>query len=223
MNQRSNTAHSTIVVGAGNGVGLAVARRFSRTGGGVGLIARSPDRLEEMAATLRADGVTAAFAPADATDPVQLRAAIRGLVDHLGPVDVLCFSPLPAVDLIKPVLETQAHDFMASLALSVGGAASAVSELVPGMIARGRGSLLFTTGSGAIRPLPARAASAVATTAETAYISLLHQELEPAGVRVAHLVIAGAIGAGATHEPARVADALWAAHESRGPSVTVMR
>jgi NADP-dependent 3-hydroxy acid dehydrogenase YdfG len=210
----SETANSTLIVGAGAGVGLAVARRFARGGGRVGLIARSPDRLADLSAILRSEGVFAAWSTADASRPQELRAAIRDVTDRIGPIDVLCFSPLPAVDLIKPVLETEPHDLIASLSLSVGGAAAAVAEIAPGMIARRSGSLLFTTGSGGVRPLSSRAASAVATTAETAYIALLHDALHPVGIRVAQLVIVGAIGPGAAHEPTAVAEALWRARDA---------
>lgn len=210
---------SIIVVGAGSGVGLAVARRFSRDGANVGLIARSAQHLDELSSALHSEGVQCEWIAADAGQPDQLRTAIRELVSRLGPADVLCYSPLPAVGLIRPVLQTGPEDLMASLSLSVGGAAAAVTELVPGMITRGAGSLLFTTGSGALRPHPDRAASAVGTTAETAYIALLHDALKPAGIRVVQLAVAGPVGSGAVHEPADVADALWAAsrEDSSGP------
>lgn len=216
-------ADSIIIVGAGSGVGLAVARRFSRTGGQVGLIARSAVHLSELSSILQAEGTKTQWRVADASRPGELQTALRDLAGSIGPVGVLCFSPLPAVPLIRPVLETGPEDLLASLALSVGGAAAAVAALSPAMVARGRGSLLFTTGSGAFRPLASRAASAVATTAETAYIALLHEALEPAGIRVAQVVIVGAIGAGEAHEPATVADALWTAHQHPNGPVTVLR
>lgn len=218
----SNNPSTTLVVGAGSGVGLAVARRFSRGGGRVGLISRSPEHLAKLSATLRSEGVSVEWSAADASKPDELRAAIQDIVTRIGPIDVLCFSPLPDVDLIKPVLDTQPHELMASLSLSIGGAAAAVAEIAPGMISRRRGSLLFTTGSGAVRPLSRRAASAVATTAETAYVALLHDALAPVGIRVAQLVISGAIGSDGPHEPAGVAASLWAAHEADGDPVTVL-
>lgn len=213
---------SIIIVGAGGGVGLAVARRFARHGAGAGLIARSGPHLAELSATLQSEGVPSEWAAADARQPEELRSAIRHLAGRLGPAEVLCYSPLPAVDLIRPVLETGPEDLMASLSLSVGGAAAAVAEVVPAMIARGSGSLLFTTGSGALRPHPGRAASAVATTAESTYVALLHEALKPAGIRVAQLAVVGPIGSGGAHEPADVAEALWAAARNPAGPLTVL-
>jgi NADP-dependent 3-hydroxy acid dehydrogenase YdfG len=113
---------------------------------------------------------------------------------------------------------------MASLRLNVGGAAAAVESVLPGMLTAGRGSLLFTTGSAALTPDPARAASAVTTTAATTYIALLRQALDGSGVRVGHTVIVGPIDRDRddAHHPDDVAADLWAHHEGRAaefPSV----
>ena len=65
---------SVIVVGAGPGVGAAVARRFGREGHPVGLVARDHGRLEAMAADLRAAGVAAEAVTADARRPEEVAA-----------------------------------------------------------------------------------------------------------------------------------------------------
>ena len=57
------------IIGAGPGLGAAVARRFGREGFAVALIARDPVKLEELAADLSADGVTAQGFSADVRDP----------------------------------------------------------------------------------------------------------------------------------------------------------
>lgn len=211
-----------LVVGAGKGIGLSVARRFAAAGSTVGLVARSAGRLQELAGTLAAEGAAVEWEAADAADPGSLQPALKALTARIGPVGALCFSPLPELGLIRPVLDTDAADFLASLALNVGGAATAVREVVPGMLANGRGSLLFTTGSGALRPSPDRAASAVTTAAETAYVDLLHRRLARAGIRVAQVLIVGPVGPGLAHEPDAVAEALWQAHQGRGSAVTLL-
>lgn len=213
---------TTIIVGAGPGLGQSVARRFGQSGGAIGLVSRSPERLRHRAEELAAEGVDAEWEAADATDPEALRSALTELVSRLGPIDVLCFSPIPDIALIRPVLETSAENLIKSLSLSVGGAAAAVEAVVPGMIARGSGTVLFTTGSGALKPSPDRAASAVATTAEAAYASILSQALAPLNVRVRHLVIVGPIGRNLKHDPDAVAEHLWSITESGNDVVTVL-
>lgn len=208
---------SVIVVGAGPGVGAAVARRFGREGHAVGLIARDRGRLEAM----RDDGLASAVATADARRPDELRAALDTLATELGPAEVLCYSPLPALDTIKPVGDTTAEDLGAALELGVVGCAAAVAAVLPAMRAAGRGSLLFTTGSAAIRPSAERASSAIVNAAQASYWRLLHDALSSDGVYVLHAVIAGPIGAGG-HDPDGIAQALWRGHVERTEARTVI-
>jgi NADP-dependent 3-hydroxy acid dehydrogenase YdfG len=215
VSERPSGAGSIVVVGAGPGIGASVARRFGAAGYSVGLVARNGERLAQMAADLRADIDTdVTTAVADATDPDQVRAAVRSVADAIGEPRVLCFSPIPDIDLIRPVLRTRPEELMASLQLTVGGAAAAVESVLPGMQAQGAGSLLFTTGSAALTPHPDRAASAVTTTAATVYVALLREALSDSPVRVAHTVIVGPIGRGESgaHDPDEIAADLWAHH-----------
>ncbi len=211
-----------VVIGAGPGVGLAVARRFAREGYRIGLIARDPAKLASLAAQV-GDGVVVATEAADASVPAALEAALERLNRRLGRPDVVCFSPLPALALIKPVLDTSADDLAASLALNVGGAATVVRSVVPAMLSRGHGTLLFTTGSGALQPSPKRAASAVTTAAETTYVQLLHDDLAPHGIHAAQVIVVGPVGEGRQHEPSAVADELWNQHVTRGATPTILR
>lgn len=216
-----------VVVGAGPGIGASVAARFARAGYAVGLVARNADRLRQQAAELEDRTVArVATATADATDPEQVRRAVTVLATELGTPTVLCFSPIPDIGLIKPLLETRSEELMASLQLNVGGAAAAVESVLPGMLDSGRGSLLFTTGSAAIHPDPARAASAVTTTAATSYVALLRQALDGTGIRVGHTVIVGPIDRDRpdAHHPDDVATDLWAHHDGTASAFpTVLR
>lgn len=99
---------SVIIVGAGPNLGAAVARRFGREGFAVGLIARDEVKLRQLTADLAGQGMAAAHAAADIRDPETLSAAIARLADDLGPVEVLEYSPLPAAEFMKPILETTA-------------------------------------------------------------------------------------------------------------------
>jgi short-subunit dehydrogenase len=216
-----NGSGTVIVVGAGPGVGAAVARRFGGEGHRVGLVARHRGRLEAMAADLRAAGVTAAVAIADARRPGEVRAALAALTAQLGPAEVLCHSPLPALDTIKPVAETTAEDLDAAFELGVVGCAAAVGVALPAMRAARRGSLLFTTGSAVIRPSADRATSGVVNAAQATYFKMLHDALAADGVHVQHAVIVGPIGPGG-HEPDAIAQTLWRGHVERSEALTVI-
>ncbi|MFJ8363539.1 SDR family NAD(P)-dependent oxidoreductase [Streptomyces sp. NPDC093984] len=202
------------IVGAGPGVGASVARRFARAGHSVGLVARDPDRLAALTRDLTADGIPVQWCPADASDPAGLTRALAVLAERQGPAEVLCFSPLPDIGLIKPVLETGADDLDRALALNVAGAAAAARAVLPAMRAAGRGTLLFVTGGAVVRPNPDRAASAIVGSAERTYVALLSQALADTPLHAAHLVVVGAVGSGQKHEPDTVADHLWQLHHA---------
>jgi short-subunit dehydrogenase len=210
------------IVGAGPGVGASVARRFARAGHPVGLVARDPDRLGALARSLAGEGVDVRARVADATDPAELSGALAELARHQGAAGVLCFSPLPDVGVIKPVLTTTPADLDVALALNVVGAAAAVRTVLPAMRTAARGTLLFVTGSAVLNPSAERAASAVAGFAGKTYVELLAVALRDTPLRVAHLVVRGAIGAGAVHEPDAVADRLWGLHAEAPESYAVM-
>jgi NADP-dependent 3-hydroxy acid dehydrogenase YdfG len=206
---------SIVIVGAGPNLGAAVARRFGREGFAVGLISRDADKLDAMAADLANDGITTAAAPADIREPAALSAAIASLADQLGPVEVLEYSPLPAREFMKPILETTVDDVRGPLEFSVLGAVAAATTVVGPMLDRGAGTILFTTGGAAISPYPLRAGVGIAFAGEVAYARMLHDELADRGIHVAHTAIGGRIAPGADHEPDDVAEVLWRHHIER--------
>ncbi len=210
------------VVGAGPGIGTSVARRFAKEGHPVGLVARTRSRLDGIVDGLRAEGHHAVAATGDITDPEDITRALGELTAALGVPEVVCFSPLPEIGLIRPVLDTTPADVRDALALSVVGAVAVVRSVVPGMLERGSGTLLFTTGGAAVRPSAERAVSAIAYAGLTSYVGLLAETLPARGIRVGRVTIVGAVGPGLTHEPDDVAEHLWRHHASPGEPVTVL-
>ena len=206
---------SLVIVGAGPNLGLAVAGRFGREGFAVGLISRRESRLAELQAQLQLDGVTTAGAAADIRDSDALDRAIRRLADELGSVEVLEYSPLPAPEFMKPVLETTVEDVRGPLEFSVLGAVAATQAVLGPMREAGRGTILFTTGGAAVNPYPARAGVGISFAGEVAYARMLHDALREEGIHVAHTAIAGRIAPGADNEPDDVAEVLWTHHVDR--------
>ena len=207
---------SIVIVGAGPNLGAAVARRFGRDGMSVGLVARDAGKLEELANVLNEEGITADFATADIRDAEALDGAIRSLAERLGPVEVLEYSPLPAKEFMKPILETSVDDLRGPLEFSVLGAVAAARAVVGPMIEAGSGTILFTTGGAAVKPYPERAGVGVSFAGEIAYARMLNEELADKGVHVGHTAIAGRIAPGEDHEPDDVAEALWKHHTDKG-------
>jgi short-subunit dehydrogenase len=159
---------SIVIVGAGPNVGAAVARRFGRQGMSVGLISRNATKLETLTRELVADGLRVAFRAADIQNAEALSAAIVSLAAELGPVEVLEYSPLPAREFMKPILETTVDDVRGPLEFSIVGAVAAATAVIGPMLERGSGTILFTTGGAAIHPSPLRTGVGISFAGEVA-------------------------------------------------------
>ena len=207
---------SIVIIGARPNLGAAVARRFGREGMAVGLVSRTPDKLDGLAVDLRADGLDVEFRAADIRNDDALTEAITSLADELGPVEVLEYSPLPAPEFMKPILETSVDDVRGPLEFSVLGAVAAATTVLGPMLERGSGTILYTTGGAAINPYPLRAGVGISFAAEVAYARMLHDEVKDRGIHVAHTAIGGSIAPGGDHEPDDIADVLWRHHAERG-------
>ncbi|MEU9452720.1 SDR family NAD(P)-dependent oxidoreductase [Streptomyces sp. NPDC048277] len=208
---------STIaIVGAGPGLGAAVARRFGREGYGVALVARDGQRLDSLAAELAREGIRVRGFSADVRDPIALAAALRRAAEELGTIEVLQYSPVPHRDFMRPVLETTYADLLGPVEFSVYGPVAAVQQVLPGMRELGRGTILLVNGGTAVIPHPDRAGTSIAFAAESAYGHLLHDRLAAEGIHVAQLVIPGEIVAGHPRkDPVVLADTLWGMHRDR--------
>jgi len=207
------------IIGAGKGLGAAVARRFGKEGFAVGLISRHQGRLDALAAELEQDGVQAKGFAADVRDPESIAAALERVTETLGPIEVLQYSPLPQKDFMRPVLETTPADLKGPVEFSIYGPVAAVHQVVPGMRflpGENRGTILFVNGGTALTPREGFVGTSIAFAGQAAYLQILHEVLKEDGIHVAQLVIGGAIVAGDDEkDPARLADVLWDLHAKR--------
>ena len=129
---------------------------------------------------------------------------------------MLEYSPLPAREFMKPILETTADDIRGPLEFSIVGAVAAVQAVLGPMREAGRGSILFTTGTAFITLNPERAGVGVSFSGEVAYARMLHGVLAEEGIHVAHTAIHGRIAPGEEFEPDEIAALLWRHHSERG-------
>ena len=206
------------IVGAGRGLGAAVARKFGAEGYSVGLISRNQSRLDALASDLTADGVQALGVSADVRDPASLSAALEKVTETLGPIQVLQYSPLPQKDFMRPVMETRPEDMRGPIEFSIYGPIAAVHQVVPGMrfLPEGGGSILFINGGSAVKPGAKVTGTSIAFAGQAAYAQLLHDELGDQGIHVAQLIIPGAIEEGhAKKDPQVLADTIWGMHTDR--------
>ena len=206
------------IIGAGKGLGAAVARRFGAEGFAVGLISRHQGRLDALAAELSADGIQAQGFTADVRDPASIAAALEQVTETLGPIEVLQYSPLPQKDFMRPVLETTPADLVGPVEFSIYGPVAAVHQVVPGMrfLGENMGTILFVNGGSAVKPGRNVTGTSIAFAGQAAYVELLHEVLAEEGIHVAQLIIGGQIIEGDDEkDPDVLAEHLWNLHAKR--------
>jgi NADP-dependent 3-hydroxy acid dehydrogenase YdfG len=211
------------IIGAGPGLGAAVARKFGREGFSVALISRDQSKLDALAADLTTAGVTASGYAADVREPAQLQDALARAAAELGPITALQYSPLPSRDYLKPVLDLTPELALEALSFSALGLIHAVRAVLPAMRESGTGSVILINGGTSVKARAGFAGTSVAFPAESAYGEMLHEALADEGIRVAQLVIPGGIPQlQLPNGIDDVADRIWGLHAEAGPFRTML-
>ncbi|MDJ0378357.1 SDR family NAD(P)-dependent oxidoreductase [Cryobacterium sp. PH31-L1] len=211
------------IIGAGPGLGAAVARKFGREGFAIALISRNQAKLDGMAAELTAAGFTAGAYAADVLTPVSLEAALTRAADELGPITALQYSPLPSRAYLKPVLDLTPELALEALQFSALGLIHAVRAVLPTMRQAGSGSIIMINGGTSVKARAGFAGTSVAFPSESAYGEMLHDALEGEGIRVNQLVIPGGIPQLQLDNGIDgVADRIWDLHAGAGPFRTML-
>ncbi|MHA7143890.1 SDR family NAD(P)-dependent oxidoreductase [Arthrobacter sp. TmT3-37] len=206
------------IIGAGRGLGAAVARRFGAEGFSVALISRSQGKVDALAEDLGTEGIQARGFAADVRNPESIAAALEAATETLGPIEVLQYSPLPQKDFMRPVLETTPADLRGPVEFSIYGPVAAVHQVLPGMrfLGGNRGTILFVNGGSAVKPGRGVTGTSVAFAGQAAYAQLLHEVLGEEGIHVSQLIIGGRIIEGDPEkDPAVLAGVLWDLHARR--------
>lgn len=206
------------IVGAGPGLGAAVARRFGREGYSIALISRDQAKLDRLAEDLAADGITARGFSADVLEPERLTAALEAAAAELGPIAALQYSPLPFRTFLRPVLETSTELALQALQFSLFGLMHSVDAVLPAMREARSGSIILINGGTSVKARADFAGTSIAFPAESAYGDMLHDALADEGIRVAQLVIPGGIPKlNLPHGIDDVAERIWQLHDGDGP------
>jgi short-subunit dehydrogenase len=204
-----------LLVGAGPGLGLAIARRFAVGGHRVTLVARSADGLRDLASSLADLGVEIATVEADASDPEAFRAAIAELYGRDGAPGVIVYNAvLGAPDQL---LSASVAHLQAAYAVDVISAIVVAQVAAPAMRAAGFGALLVTGGGFADHPIPALATVSLGKAALRSAATMLAADLAPDGIRVATFTIAGQIVAGTAFDPVHIAERYWDVVQNQDP------
>lgn len=205
------------MTGAGPGLGRSLALNFARHGLDVVLVARDRLRLQGLAEEVEAAGVTASVVAADAADGPRLTAALLDVVGS-GPVRILAYNAMLSAGSLGGV---SVDDLRASSEVNLHAPVLAVQALRSQLRAAG-GSVLLTGGGVALQPMGSLGVLSAGKAAIRAAAYALAAELEPEGVKVRTVTVAGRIQPGTRLDPDRVAEVFWVAHETSGGPVEVV-
>jgi short-subunit dehydrogenase len=191
---------TAVVLGAGPGLGMSIAHRFGREGYRVALVSRSDTRHAAYLASLTDAGIEAAAFTADLNDKARLDAVLDEIIGRFGAVDLAYYGPA-AMDGPMPGLITDADSADVRGAMEiVYPAVDAVAKVLPGMLERGSGGLLFAGGLSSVVPMPTLGALAVMSAALRNYALTLNAGLAERGVYAGALTIGGLIERGDIHK-----------------------
>ncbi len=186
-----NKTPVAVIAGVGEGLGFALGKRFAKAGFRVALAARSVERLERLAEEIRRDGGWAIAAPTDARSEEEVLALFDELESEHGPVEVAVYNA--GANFRASILETPADMFEKVWRLGCYGGFLFGREAARRMVARGRGTILFTGATASVRGGAQFAAFAAAKNGLRAVAQSMARELGPRNIHVAHVVIDGMI------------------------------
>ena len=204
-----------LLVGSGPGLGMAVARRFALGGYRITLVARSADGLRDLAASLADTGVAIGTIEADASEPERLGARVAELYRGKDAPGVIVYNAVMGAP--DQLLSSSVAHLQAAYAVDVISAIVVAQVAAPAMRAAGFGTIIVTGGGFADHPIPALATVSLGKAALRSAATMLGADLQPDGIRVATLTIAGQIVAGTAFDPQRIAERYWDVVETDGP------
>lgn len=211
------------IVGVGPGLGRALALRFSRGGFAVALFARNADALRAVQDEIATGSGVARSYACDTTDESSARSAFARLRSELGDPEVLVYNA--GAFQAGSVLQLAPADLERTWRVNCLGALIAAQAVLPKMVERGRGTILFTGATASLRGSAQFASLAVGKFGLRALAQSMARELGPRGIHVAHVVIDGGIDtprvrsmlagretAPTLLSPAAIAESYWNLH-----------
>jgi len=216
-----------LVIGAGDATGGAIARRFAAGGYAACVTRRDADKLAPLKSAIEAAGGVCHAFGSDARKEEDVVALIERIEQGIGPIEVMVFNI--GANVPCSVLEETARKYFKIWEMACFGGFLNAREVARRMVARGRGTLIFTGATASVRGAAGFAAFAGAKHALRALAQSMARELGPQGVHVAHCIIDGAIDTAFIRDnfperyalkeqdgilqPDSIADAYWMLHQ----------
>src|SRR5215213_8035182 len=179
------------ILGVGPGLGAAIARRFAGEGFAVALMARREESVAAVREEVEDSGGEVLLVTTDATDPDSVATAFERVRAELGDPEVFAYNA--GAFQMGGVLEVSPAKFDACFRANCAGAFYAAQQVLPAMVEAGRGTVLLTGATAALRGSARFSALAVGKFGLRALAQSMAREFGPRGVHVAHVIVDGQI------------------------------
>ncbi|NPV19708.1 SDR family oxidoreductase [Bradyrhizobium sp. 81013] len=173
-----------LITGASSGIGAGIARELAATGARLLLGARRLDRLEALAAELRAAGGTAEVRALDVTDRADVAAFAEAARELWGHLDVMINNA--GIMPLSPVAAMKVDEWNRMVDVNIKGVLNGIAAVLPGMLARGSGHIVNIASIGALQVVPTAAVYCATKHAVRAISDGLRQENETLRVTCIH-------------------------------------
>lgn len=184
-----------LVIGAGAGIGGTVARRFAREGYHACLCRRTDSEgLDRLVEAIVSDGGSATGYLLDAVAPASIEERVVAIEADVGPIEVVIYN-LGAQIGDRPLKDTSLKAFETGWRLGTLGLFRLASAVCPLMERRGRGTILVTSSTAAVRGNAGQHSHAAAMGGRRMLCQTLNAEFASKGIHVVHIVIDGAVDA----------------------------
>ena len=205
-----------LVMGAGAGIGGTVGQRFAREGYHVVLCRRSDEEgLKRMIGEIKAAGGAATGYLLNATENDSIESRVAAIEADIGPIEVVIYN-LGAQIGDRSLADTSYKAFEMGWRLGTFGLFRLASAVCPGMVARGKGTILVTSSTAAVRGNGGQHSHAAAMGGRRMLCQSLNAEFGPKGIHVSHIIIDGAVDAPDTLGKMLGAEGFQALRETRG-------
>jgi NAD(P)-dependent dehydrogenase (short-subunit alcohol dehydrogenase family) len=197
-----------ILVGAGDAIGAAVARRFAKGGYAVCICRRDAAKSQGLVDELKAEGHEIHALSVDARQEKDAQELFARVDKEIGPIEVCLFNAGSNVN--KPLIETTEKLFFKAWELACYAGFLVGREAARVMVPRGHGTILFTGATASLRGGKGFAAFAAAKFGLRAVAQAMARELGPKNIHVVHLIIDAAVDSDAIRARLKAASGIEA-------------
>ena len=211
-----------LVVGAGAGIGGTVGKRFAREGYHAVLCRRTDAAgLDALVAEIQGEGGEASGFLMNAVADNTIEQRVAQVEADVGPIEIAIYN-LGAQIGNRALAETSLKAFEMGWRLGTLGLFRLAQSVCPRMVERGRGTIIVTSATAAVRGNAGQHSHAAAMGGRRLLCQTLNAELSPKNIHVAHVIVDGSVDAPDTLGKMLGAERFQALRETKGAADGLM-